>query len=302
MSEPIDCVIIGAGPAGLVAALYLLRFRRSVLIAERGDSRATMIPRSHNYPGFPEGIGGLDLLRRLQRQMLPYGKPEWGGEVLGLEADGHDWRVIFKGRLVHARTVLLATGVRDRWPQLLDAQAALQQGVLRFCPICDGFEAINKRVAVIGDGDHAAREALFLRRYSPSVTLLSDGGDLSAAMAVDLRQAGVAVEATRQGSLRFAGGAVWASDPQGRDLDPFDAVYGALGVDPQTRLLASLDLALDAGGCAIVDGHQRLSRPGLYAAGDVVRGLNQISVAVGEAAIAATAIHNALRERAVDLT
>ena len=301
MSYPVDCVIIGAGPAGLVAALYLLRFRRTVLIAERGGSRVAMILRSHNYPGFPEGIGGLDLLRRLQRQMLPYGKPEWGGEVLALEAQARDWRVIFKGQVVRARTVLVATGVRDRWPQLLDAQAAVQQGVLRFCPICDGFEAINKRVAVIGDGDHAAREALFLRAYSASVTLLSDGRELSATMAADLRQAGVALEATQPGSVRFAGGVVRASDAHGRELAPFDAIYGALGVEPQTRLLASLDLALDAGGCAIVDGHQKTSRPGLYAAGDVVRGLNQISVAVGEAAIAATAIHNLLREQAADL-
>jgi len=297
MAETIDCAIIGGGPAGLVAALYLLRFRRTVLLADKGSSRAALIPRSHNYPGFPDGVTGEDLLARLHGQVRRYGSPIRRDAALAIEPEGDLWRVRTEEGAVLARRVLFATGVVDRWPQLLGARQAIDRGVLRFCPICDGFEVGAKRAAIIGNDDHAAEEALFLRSYSPSVSLLTDAPVLSADLRERLAAQDVAIVAFMPGSLRFVGDAILAADPQGRDLPPFAVAYGALGVDPQTQLLARLGVKLDAGGCVGVDAHQQTSIPGLYAAGDVVRGLDQISVAVGEAAIAATAIHNRLREQ-----
>lgn len=297
MAETTDCAIIGGGPAGLVAALYLLRFRRTVLIADKGSSRAALIPRSHNYPGFPDGVTGEDFLARLRAQVQRYGAPMWRGAALAIEPEGDHWRVRTQEGVVLARRVLFATGVIDRWPQLLGARQAIDRGVLRFCPICDGFEAESKRTAIIGNDDHAAQEALFLRSYNSSVSLLTDAPDLSSDVRARLAAQDVGITAFMPGSLRLVGDAIWAADPQGKDLPPFAVAYGALGVDPQTQLLARLGMELDAGGCVGVDAHQQTSAPGLYAAGDVVRGLDQISVAVGEAAIAATAIHNALRDQ-----
>ncbi len=297
MDETIDCAVVGGGPAGLAAALYLLRFRRTVAIADKGSGRAALIPRSHNYPGFPDGITGEDLLARLHAQVRRYGDPIRRGAALGVEADGDLWRVRTEAGDIRARRVLFATGVVDRWPQLSGAREAIDRGVLRFCPICDGFEVGAKRAAIIGNDDHAAQEALFLRSYNPSVSLLTDAPVLSADVRERLAARDISIDTFMPGSLRFAANAIWAADPKGDDFLAFDVAYGALGVDPQTQLLARLGVALDAGRCVGVDAHQETSVPGVYAAGDVVRGLDQISVAVGEAAIAATAIHNGLREQ-----
>ena len=296
MSESVDCAVIGAGPAGLVGALYLRRFRRSVLLAGKGDSRTALIPRSHNYPGFPDGVHGKTLLSRLRRQLGRYGSPERGGEALSLDRQGDQWRVNLADRPVFARRILFAAGVVDRWPQLLNAQRAIDDTALRFCPICDGFEAIKARIAVLGGDDHAAREALFLRTYSRSVSLLASNFQLNPDMSARLAEMGVECIAIQDGSLRYSDRAIHGAQADGCPLKPFTIAYSALGVDPQTRLLAELGASLEAGGCVIVDGKQQTSIPGIYAAGDVVRGLDQISVAMGEAAIAATDIHNSLRD------
>lgn len=296
MSESVDCAIIGAGPAGLVGALYLLRFRRSVLLADKGASRAALIPRSHNYPGVLRGIHGKTLLSRLRRQLGRYRAPEIGGEALSLERQDGLWRVELADRKVYARRILLATGVVDRWPRLLNAQTALNVGALRFCPICDGFEAQQRRIAVLGGDDHAAREALFIRTYSRSVELLAPTFNLGTDMSTRLVTKGVAQTAIQDGSLHYAKRAIQGIQRDGRPLEPFTIAYSALGVDPQTRLLVQLGASVEASGCIAVDGWQQTSVPGIYAAGDVVRGLHQISVAMGEAAIAATDIHNRLRD------
>lgn len=297
MSERVDCAVIGGGPAGLVAALYLLRFRRSVLLANKGPGRAALIPRSHNYPGFPDGIHGDDLLDRLRQQVGRYVAPRLGKAVTMVEKVDDAWRVVMSDEVIFARQVLFATGVVDRWPRMSNAAQAIEAAVLRFCPICDGFEATDAKVAVIGDDDHAAREALFLKCYSSSVDLLSETTRLSQHMLSRLRAAGLGITPITPGSLKYENGAIFAADARNGKPLSFAVAYGALGVDPQTELLAALGVQLEASGGVSVDGHQQTSVPGVYAAGDIVRGLHQISVAVGEAAIAATAIHNTLRER-----
>ena len=296
MPESVDCAVIGAGPAGLVGVLYLLRFRRSVLLAEKGDSRAALIPKSHNYPGFPGGVHGKTLLRRLRRQLGRYGTPSSGGQVLSVDHQSGRWRVTLPDREVLARRILFATGVVDRWPKLLNAQRAIDDAALRFCPICDGFEARHDRIAVLGGDDHAAREALFLRTYSPSITLLAPNFQLGADMSARLTAKGVERIAIQDGSLHYSDRAIHGVQADGRRLAPFAIGYGALGVEPQTQLLKQLGASLQAGGCVNVDGKQQTSLPGIYAAGDAVRGLDQITVAMGEAAIAATDIHNSLRD------
>ena len=295
MTESIDCAIIGGGPAGLVAALYLLRFRRSVLIADGGNSRAALIPRSHNYPGFPDGVRGEDLLARLRDQVSRYGAPAIGGEVLALEHGSANWRVVMHDRVVSARRVVLATGVVDRTPAVLNAGEASRKSALRYCPVCDGFEARQGRIAVIGDTDHAARESLFLKTYSDSVALLTERAGRSEGMRGRLASHGVEHVPIQAGSLRYVGNVFFANNANGTELKPYEIAYGALGVNPQSQLLKGLGVDLDSG-CVKVDAKQETSLPGVYAAGDVVRGLDQISVAVGEAAVAATAIHNSLRE------
>jgi thioredoxin reductase (NADPH) len=206
------------------------------------------------------------------------------------------WRAALADRTVLSRTVLFATGVLDRRPPIPDSEQAIRDGLLRFCPICDGFEAMLDRIAVIGMDDHAAGEAVFLRAYSPSVTLLTLGPDhrVSRLSRQALNAAGVPLIAVRPDSLKVEDNLLHALRMDGSELAAFEVVYGALGVEPQSGLAETIGVVTDGSGCILVDEHQRTFLPGVYAAGDVVRGLDQISVAIGEAAIAATAIHNAL--------
>jgi thioredoxin reductase (NADPH) len=112
--RPLDCIIIGAGPAGLTAAVYLLRYRLRIAIVDRGGSRATLIPRSHNYPGFPDGVPGHELLARLREQVRRYGGHITDGEVLSLQKreDG-DFEARMSTSAIVARKALLATGIED---------------------------------------------------------------------------------------------------------------------------------------------------------------------------------------------
>ena len=300
MADPlqVDCAIIGGGPAGLVAAIYLLRFRRSVLISDAGEARTLMISRSHNYPGFPDGISGADLLDRLRQQLLRYGKPTTTGPAIEVRPDAAGWSVLTAQGSTRARRLLLATGVRDLWPEIENSAEALRHGCLRFCPICDGFEIpAGSRVAVIGNDDHAVREAMFIRSFGADVTLLPLHDDeLPETTRALVDRCELQLVVARRGSLLFDGECVRGETNDGRCIGPFPIVYAALGAVPRTELLTPLRPRASALGCLEVDEHQQTSIRGIYAAGDVVRGLSQISVAVGEAAIAATAIHNELRD------
>lgn len=286
--ETWDAIVIGAGPAGLTAAAYLARFRRRVVVLDGGPSRAHWIPESHNTPGFPRGVGGPALISRLTAQAERFGAARRPGLATGLRvAEGFTVETL--AGALRAPTVLLATGVLDRLPPIHGLGAAIRAGLVRMCPICDGYEAISKRIAVLGPFDLAAREAEFLRTYSRDVTVLrlvgADHGALESEDSQHLNVADIAFSQT--GVHAFA---------VGRPVETFDHLYLALGCLPQSRLASGCGAAVDGGGAVRVDPHQMTTVAGLYAAGDLVRGLNQIAVASGEAAIAATAMHNRLRE------
>ncbi|HJS94948.1 MAG TPA: NAD(P)/FAD-dependent oxidoreductase [Solirubrobacteraceae bacterium] len=300
--NPLDCLVIGGGPAGLTAAIYLARFRRRFQVIDGGASRAALIPTSHNHAGFPDGIHGATLLERMRAQAGKYGAPILSGTVTGLErrADGVFVASMGEDRLT-ARTVLLATGVVDREPELPDLPDAVQRGLIRHCGICDGYEVIGHKVGVLGRDDSGLHEALFLRTYTGDVTLLSlerklvlSPDELRTARAagitvVEEPVASVTVESDRIRSIATRQGACHA----------FDTLYSALGSTARSELVRGFGAVLDENGCVATDEHQRSSIDGLLAAGDVVRSLDQISVAMGEAAIAATAIHNRLRGVAI---
>ncbi len=292
----VDCLVIGGGPAGLTAAIYLGRFRRSVTVIDKGWSRAEWITLSHNIPAFSHGISGPDYLEAARAQARLYGAQLQRGviETLEIEADGM-FRAQLSGQTIHAATVLLATGVVETNPPLEHVAEAVKRGVIRTCPICDGYESIGKAIAVLGAGDHAASEALFLRTYTDQLTLLLGVGDsLSPDKVQALDTAGIPVRHVTVGSVTLEEDGLTAVTVEDGQIHHFDKVYSAFGVVAQTQLAQSLKAKRDAQNRLFVSEHMETSVAGLYAAGDLVRGLNQISVAGGEAAIAATAIHNRL--------
>jgi thioredoxin reductase (NADPH) len=293
-----DAAIIGGGPAGLTAAIYLGRFRRQVLVVDGGNSRAWRIPVSHNHPGFPGGIPGPELIDRIRAQAAEYGAAFEDADVSALAREANGAFALSTGNAtILAKFVLLATGVVDIDPELPGVERAIERGLLRICPICDGYEAIGKSIGVIGGGSHAAREALFLRTYSDDVTLIHirEAAALSADDRQDLRACGVELIESSIGRVTIAKDAIEALDLGGTE-HRFEVIYSALGSISQSQLARELGVISDQAGCLRVNDHQETSVDGLYAAGDLVRGLNQISVAQAEGAIAATDIHNRLRE------
>jgi thioredoxin reductase (NADPH) len=293
-----DCIIVGGGPAGLTAAIYLARFHLSVLVIDAGSSRTAMIPLTRNHAGFPEGINGQALLERMGDQAKRYGAAIEDGEVTRLRAGPDTFTVTTVFGAFVARSVLLATGVVNRRPDMSEADhdSALQRGLLRYCPICDGFEVTDKRIGVIGSGEHGAKEALFLRSFSADVTLLDDGsGEMPHKLAEEIAAAGIAKMQGPVGTITIGKDVISVETAAGKLA--FDTLYPALGSDIRSELAVALGAEASGEGCLTVDRHQRTSVSRLYAAGDVVLGLDQISHAMGEGGVAATTIRNDLAEQ-----
>ena len=298
MDDALDCLVIGGGPAGLTAATYLARFHLKIMVVDGGKSRAGLIPCTHNHAGFPDGISGHELIQRMREQAQLYGTRIETGYVTRLEKDGDRFRAEWGSGPVMARSVLIATGVTNRKPPMDEKlhDEALARGLIRYCPVCDGYEVTDKRVGVIGSGTGGVGEAIFLRSFTADVTLIAPDAALSLTKedAARLKAAGVTCVDGPAEAVAVHGDCIVVDTAEGHFA--FDSVYPALGSDTHTQLAAMLGADLSADACIKVDSHQRTSVAGLYAAGDVVLGLDQISHAMGEGGVAATTIRNDLAE------
>lgn len=288
-----DVVIVGGGPAGLTAAIYLARFHLRTVVIDSGHSRALMIPISHNHAGHPAGIAGRVLIDRMRIQALEYGAAMVRSTVTKV-AFVDDGFLVEGGETLRTRAILLATGVHNHRPVMDDAlhAEAVAKGRMRYCPICDGFEVTDKRIAVIGSGSRGTREAIFMRSFSNDITLVAPERphELDAEQQAALADAGVTLIDGPATDFRIDSETISFTTAKGRQ--GFDTIYPALGSAVQSDLARQLGADLCEDDCIRVDRHQRTSVKGLYAAGDVVLGLDQISNAMGEAGVAATAIRN----------
>jgi len=299
-----DTLIIGGGPGGLTAAIYLRRFTRNVALVDKGNSRLRLIPVSHNYPGFPEGVPGHALLGNLTAQLQRYGGSVMAGEILDLRIeDGHfvaDYVPADApaGELtqIRALTVLLATGVADVGLPVENWREAVAFGSVRLCPVCDGFDVMDKRIAVATAEVNPVGHALFMRTFSADVTLFERGPasiltdedrrrlDAAGVRYIDSPLLSVTLDASMKPVMHTA---------DGQEV-PADVFYPMLGENARSGLAANLGAETAHCDELVVDAHGATTVPGLYAIGDVTVGLNQIAVATGQAARAATHIHNRL--------
>jgi thioredoxin reductase (NADPH) len=297
--EILDCLIVGGGPAGLTTALYLARFKRRFQVVDSGSPRAAWIPTSHNIPVFAEGISGKDILIRARTNLEQYGDCILPGMVTGLRKQPDRFIAVVEGNdgstsQVAARRVVLATGAVDIEPDLPDVPNAVQRGLVRYCPICDGYESRDQKIAVIAYGAHGIGEAVFIARtYSRDVTLLTlgQGLELDAEQQAKLDEHGIKVVETPVESLDMENDRISAVQLGGKE-HRFDVLYSALGLKYRSDLAISLGAEHDPSGSLMVDSHCQTTVKGLYAAGDIVRGIDQIVVGMGHAALAATHIHN----------
>ncbi len=294
----LDCLVIGAGPAGLTAAIYLARFHLNILVVDSGKGRAATIPCTHNHAGYPDGISGAELIRLMKEQAQRYGAKIIDGTVTRLERDPDSEQFVAEwgSGPTCARSVLLATGVTNRRPPMEETLhgEALARGLIRYCPICDGYEVTDKRVGVLGSGHHGVAEAIFLRGYTADVTLIAPDKALNVSAVDRLALEGAGIETVDGPAEAVAIGQDSITVDTAEGHFTFDSVYPALGSDVHCQLAAMVGAKLSDDSCVTVDDHMRTSVEGVYAAGDLVIGLDQISNAMGQGGVAATTIRNDL--------
>ncbi|MGQ4879769.1 NAD(P)/FAD-dependent oxidoreductase [Billgrantia sp. LNSP4103-1] len=298
--KAIDCVVVGAGPAGLAAGINLQRFLRDIRIIDDGCSRAALIPSTHNYPGFGNGISGLALLERLRAQLKANGGHVTSGRVVRLErnVDG-TFDVTTDTEVIRSRTVLLASGVVDVEPTLKGFQSVKEKGLIRYCPICDGFEFTRERIGIIARDAHGVDEAVFIKRFSGDLTLIDieGGAYLDNASIERLARENIALVQGKVSDMHDdARQRIHLRMDDGREVT-FDALYCALGTQVRSELGTNMGALRNPQGYLVVNPHMQTGIEGLYAAGDMTNQLSQITVATGQASIAATAIHNRLQNR-----
>src|ERR1700704_1277120 len=234
----LDCLVIGGGPAGLLAAVYLGRYRRSVQVIDAGESRAAKIPESHNYPGF-FGVAGPELLSRLNAQARQYGAELVTGRVTGLRREGETFEATCSSSAVKARFILLATGLVDHCPPIEGQPGDCPSETIRFCPICDGYEAMDRRVGVLGDIKAGGKKALFLRTYTKDVSLFLTDETEDVDWQKKLAKANVRIVGELQQVRQGIEKTVTVATQQG-DVHEVDALYPALGCNVRSDLATGL--------------------------------------------------------------
>ncbi len=292
-NKTFDILIVGAGPAGLTAAIYTAWLGLKTLVLESGiaGGKAWTAPKVENFPGFDEGVSGSELVERMQRQAKRLGAEiVTAEEVVSLELAGDIKHVSTRKQVYDASVVILATGTQKRKLHVPGEEDFLGRGV-SYCAVCDGPFFRRSKVAVVGNGNEAAIEALSLAEIADNVLFVHEG---------DLKIGGTLLERlkakpeikTLQGKVTAIVGEKTVKAIQIRTGDAsveeeVKGVFIALGSVPLTAIVRNAGVAMDQNGCLQVDRQQRTNIEGVYAAGDCTCGGMQIVTAAGEGAMAA---------------
>ena len=296
ISADYDLVIVGAGPAGLTAGIYAARARMKVLCLEKTAPGGQILVSDHveNYPGFPEGISGAELVSHMQRQAERLGLPIESGDVLYADFAGPVKSIALSDRTISARSVIVATGASPRRLSVPGEAQFYGKGV-SFCATCDGPFFRGQDVAAVGGGDTAVQESLFLARFARKVYLIHRRDALRAAAILQERaQAEPKIEMVWDSVVTAVKGldavesvAVKNVKTGAERLLPVSGCFVWVGVLPNTEFLSGV-VKLDQGGFIITGPRMETSVPGVFAAGDCRdTPLRQVATAVGDAAIAA---------------
>lgn len=291
-----DVTIVGAGPAGLTAGIYAARSGLRTLLLERGvpGGKVQITERIENYPGFSAGIDGPALVAEMRAQAERFGVEVRRATVTGLHLDGGGFRLDAGGKDITARTVIIATGTGPR-PLGVPGEARLEGRGVSYCAVCDADAFRGRDIAVVGGGDSAIKEALFLARYARSVRVIHRRNELRATRILQ-------EQAFATPNLTFVWQAVVAEVTGGDWVDgvvvrnvvsgglerlPVEGLVVFAGNRPHSRLAENL-ADLDHLGFIITDEEMATRTPGLFAAGDVRRkSLRDIVTAVADGALAA---------------
>jgi len=307
MTTPIyDVIIIGGGPAGLTAGLYTSRAKLKTLLVERMimGGQVMTTTKVENYPGFPGGIDGPDLMIRFQEHCQEFGLEVTYGEVEALRDEGEEKILTVDGEELHAKTIIITTGAEPRKIGAPGEQEFTGRGV-SYCATCDGAFFRDATVAIAGGGDTAAEEALFLTRFAKKVYLIHRRDELRATQILrDRLQRNEKIEILWNSAVARCEGdasglkAVELADTVdgGKRRLEIEGLFVAIGVVPKAHFLAEV-LDIDDDGYILTDSECRTSMNGVFAAGDVRKKiLKQIATAVGDGAVAAIVAEKYLME------
>ncbi len=304
-----DLIIIGAGPAALTAAIYTTREDIDTLLFERGviGGLAAVTDLIDNYPGFPQGIEGLKLADSLREQAERFGAVIELGEVTAIHDEGAVKRLETTSGDMRARAVLIATGSDYKKIGVPGEQEFYARGV-HYCATCDGAFYRDKRLVVVGGGNSAVQEAMFLTRYASHIDLLVRGDKFRASdvLQKDLEKhtdkITVHFNTTTDeivGQDNRVSKVIGTDKTTGKKVEfETDGVFVFVGLEPNSQFLKESDVKLDEIGFVLTDGRLQTSMPGVFAAGDIRSGATmQIASAAGEGATAALTVREYLEGR-----
>lgn len=287
-----EVMVVGGGPAGLSAALYLARYDRATALLDAGRGRSTWHQVNHNYLGFPGGIPVRELRERGQQQVAEYEQVTLLEHTIDTLRREDGWFVAEgQAGTWRAQAVILATGVVDHYPHFDGWQEYVGRSMF-WCITCDGYSCRDCDVVVAGAGDEAASIALQLQRFATSITLLTDSMEptISPQFLRRLERAGIAVIVDKIASVVGEDGYIEAILTKRGERLAATKLFSFQGSTPQNELARQLDVLCNADGYIMVDTEQKTNVPGFYAAGDVTRlHSHQITTAVHEGGQAASA-------------
>ncbi|MFA4967278.1 MAG: thioredoxin-disulfide reductase [Candidatus Margulisiibacteriota bacterium] len=291
-----DVIIIGGGPAGLTAALYAGRARLRTLLIEKAllGGMASTTYFIENYPGFPHGVSGMDLSRYLEEQAKKFGADFYYGNVSGISAKEDRKVVNIEGRKVEARALIMATGTETKKLGIPGEEQFHGRGV-SYCATCDGPFYKGKNIVVIGGGNAAVEEALYLTRYASRISIIHRRDKLRAdkvlaEQALNDPKIFVVWNTEVQeiiGTSRIEKVKVFNNQTRQTSLMPADGVFVYVGSNPNTGLIKGI-VELDKDGYIKTDEEMKTSQPGIFAAGDArKKSLRQVITAASDGAVAA---------------
>jgi len=294
-----DLIIIGAGPAGLTAGLYASRARLRTVLLEKLAPGGQILTTDwvENYPGFPEGLSGYELVDRMKRQAENFDLTIQGNEVLRLELTPEKKRVFTDKGVMETKALILATGASPR-KLGIEGEGLLTGKGVSYCATCDGPFYRDQEVAVIGGGDTAVEEALFLTKFASRIHLVHRRDELRATKLLQERAAAAekvvfvwdSVPTRILGQTGVEGIELKNVKTEGISTLPVEGVFVFIGYDPSNDLLADLPVDFDDLGFVKTNQNMETSIPGVFAAGDIrSKLLRQVSTAVGDGATAAFA-------------
>ncbi|MBP7967594.1 NAD(P)/FAD-dependent oxidoreductase [Candidatus Woesebacteria bacterium] len=300
MKKLYDCVVIGGGPAGLSAAIYLARFNRSVLVIDKHDGRSSYAQKNENYLGFPSGITARELCMRGRKQAEKYGAQIASDNIISVNNTKEGFVCKSEKASYSSRILILAMGVTDLFPHIGDWQHFVGRSLF-WCITCDGHKAINKKILVIGQDDEAASTALQFLNFTKDicfVTNIHKGKEtISEIWIRRFKKLNIPYYTQNIVDIKGTRGYIKEIKLENGTKISAELVFNQQGAIPNYELAQKLDLKLTKDKCICVDSEQRTSLPFIYAAGDITSlHSHQIVTAVHEGSMAAQAANYDLYE------